>query len=256
MSINNAVLVDFFDKVYIINLATRQDRRDEMQIELQKIGLSLAHPDIYLFPAVRPDNYEGWPSLGAKGCFMSHYQVLQDAKANGYGKILIIEDDLNFVSNFNAMLQTLVGQLSAVQWDVFYGGYEVLDGNQADIASLTASAAAESKAYQLISHQMPLRTTHCVGFNKQTIATLVDYLGAMAARPSGDPKGGPMHVDGAYSWFRREHATVKTLIALPQLGYQRSSATDIHDLRWYDKLPLVSCATALLRKMKNTLSKR
>jgi len=48
-----------------------------------------------------------------------------------------------------------------------------------------------------------------------------------------------MHVDGAYTWFRRTHPTRRTWVALPELGHQRQSRTDIHPLRWYDRWPLV-----------------
>jgi glycosyl transferase, family 25 len=61
-----------------------------------------------------------------------------------------------------------------------------------------------------------------------------------------------MHVDGAYSWFRRQHPEVITLLAMPELGHQRSSRTDIHDLNWYDRSivlrPLVSVLRRIIRR--------
>ena len=60
-----------------------------------------------------------------------------------------------------------------------------------------------------------------------------------------------MHVDGAYCWFRHAHPHFRTLLAVPELGYQRSSRTDIHDLRWFDRVPVAREAVAWLRQWRN-----
>ena len=65
-----------------------------------------------------------------------------------------------------------------------------------------------------------------------------------------------MHVDGAYNWFRRANPHFKTVLASPELGFQRASRTDIHDLRWYDSTPVVREAMAGLRLLKNALIRR
>jgi hypothetical protein len=62
-----------------------------------------------------------------------------------------------------------------------------------------------------------------------------------------------MHVDGAYTWYRRLSPEDVTLAAVPELGHQRSSRTDIHDLRWFDRLPLVHDTVAGLRRLKNMI---
>lgn len=235
-------LTDTFDKIYIINLAHRQDRRDEMQAELAKIGLSLQDPHIMLFTAVKPDSAGEWPSIGAKGCFMSHLGVLQHAKQSGYSNILILEDDLNFVAKFNEKLTALMQKITekGVDWQFFYGGYE-----------LEPMPLASADGYQITSPGLGIRTTHFVGFSARIIPQLIDYLTAMMARPAGDPQGGPMHVDGAYGWFRKTHPQYTTVIATPELGYQRSSQTDIYALGWKDRLPIIKDAVRMARKVKN-----
>jgi hypothetical protein len=95
-----------------------------------------------------------------------------------------------------------------------------------------------------------------VTFQGEAIAAAVRYLEAILARPAGDPDGGPMHVDGAYNWFRRANPQFKTVLAIPELGFQRASRTDIHDLRWYDKTPLIRNAVAGLRWLKNAQKRR
>ena len=63
-----------------------------------------------------------------------------------------------------------------------------------------------------------------------------------------------MHLDGAYQTFRERNPRLITLLASPSLGFQRSSRTDIHDLRWFDRTPLVSDAVEWVRGVKNRCS--
>lgn len=244
MSINKPLLADFFEKIYIINLASRQDRRDEMQVELQKIGLSFTHPNVKIFTAVRPKEKGDWTSIGARGCFMSHFQVLLDAERNGYENILILEDDIDFVKDFNLKFKEVGRILTTLKWSIFYGGYEISDKE---------SYLNTDHPLKVIDSKNSVGTTHFIAFNKSSITKVREYLDKMMHRPGGDSLGGPMHVDGAYSWFRRENAETITVLATPELGYQRSSRTDIHDLSWKDTTPLIRNIVMMLRKIKNTL---
>ncbi len=232
--------LDAFAKTYVINLASRADRRAEMSKQLQRIGLQLQSERVALFEAIRPFSAGGFPTLGAHGCFMSHLGVLRTARDEGLESVLILEDDLNFSPDFMHRMPALSEQLVQQPWAFFYGGY-VLDQRLPATARGWVPAAPE----------MPVVTTHFVAMHGSVIAPLVSYLEAILARPPGDPAGGPMHVDGAYNWFRREHPDARTWLAVPELGHQRASRTDIHDLRWHDRLPVVRALAAWCRKARN-----
>lgn len=234
-------IAELFDRIYIVNLPERTDRRREMEEQLVKVGLG-GHPRVIFFPAIRPPDAGGFPSIGARGCFSSHLAILQDAAQQGLQRILILEDDLDFSRDFNARVGALCARLQQSDWGVFYGGYELLHplaASDADIQSMAADAA--------------VRTTHFIAFQAPAMERAAAYLQAMLARPGGHADGGPMHVDGAYSWFRRQHPEVLTLISVPELGYQRSSRTDIHPLSWIDRTPLLREVAHLARKLKNRL---
>ena len=104
--------LDYFEKVYVINLASRVDRREEMAEQFQTIGRGLNQLNIQLFEASRPENAGDFPSIGARGCFMSHLRILQDASAKGHARILIVEDDLNFASDFVADASRVIEAVS------------------------------------------------------------------------------------------------------------------------------------------------
>lgn len=235
-------LLDYFQRIYIINLPSRKDRKREIQVQLDKIGLSLEHPQIEVFPAIRPDHAGDFPSIGTRGCFLSHLGVLKDAHNRGLETILILEDDLDFSPDFQLRITGILNKLENSSWGVFYGGHQLF----APIETKHDAKLAKVPAGNVV------QTAHFIGFKQPTIDRLVEYLENMLLRHSGDPDGGPMHVDGAYSWFRRQHPEVITLLAIPELGHQRSSRTDIHDLNWYDRSivlrPLVSVLRRIIRR--------
>lgn len=235
--------MDYFERIFIINLPSRTDRQAEIAAQLKAIGLSLAERRVELFPAVRPDAPEGFPSIGARGCFMSHLGVLRAAQRLGLQRVAIFEDDLDFAADFNSRIQPLLAQLASANWSMFYGGYHL----EQALCGQPCGELLEAEPDALIG------TTHFVVFQGEAIAAAVQYLEAILARPAGDPAGGPMHVDGAYNWFRRANPQFKTLLAIPELGFQRASRTDIHDLRWYDTTPLIRDGVACLRLVKNSL---
>lgn len=228
--------LDYFQALYLINLPSRPDRRREMAVELGKVGLALDHPRVRLFPAIRPAEPAGFRTIGAHGCFMSHLGVLREARQRGLERILICEDDLDFADETPSRLQAVVAALKARAWGVFYGGHR--------LPSQPDGLAAIPSAH-------PIDTAHCVAFDGAAIAGLVDFLQALLARPPGHPEGGPMDVDGAYTWYRRLHPELTTLAAFPVLGHQRRSRTDIHKLRWFDRAPLVRDGVAGLRRLCN-----
>lgn len=232
-------LIGAFSRIYVINLKSRADRRQEIGEQFGRLGLSFQHPQIELHEASRFDSAAGYPSIGARGCFHSHLRILTAAAAANLPSILILEDDLDFSHEIETLLPAALARLEETRWSIFYGGYE-RPCPAADIKTLGISH---------IGPQEPIRTTHFIALRGDAIAFAASYLNAIDGRPAGSHEGGPMHVDGAYSWFRAAHPQLETWIADPQLGHQRSSRTDIHDLGWKDTMPGVRHLTALARKL-------
>ena len=226
-------LADFCG-IYVINLADRADRRIEISRQLASVGLSFESPGVNLFEAVRPLEAGGFESVGARGCFMSHLGVLRQAIS--LGNVLVLEDDLDFVPNVEVLLgRALVGLPH--NWGIFYGGC---------VTDLRPSNASVTR----VPPSASLGTSHFVAFNGHVIALLVKYLEAILLRPTGHIDGGPMHVDGAYSRFRADHPDVLVFAALPELGYQRPSRTDIHALKWFDRIPVAKELVQFIRRRR------
>lgn len=229
------MLNQYFQHIYVINLKSRADRRREMAHELARIGLSFDDDAVTLFSAVKPAERGAFPSIGARGCFLSHLNILTDAAARNFQSIAILEDDLAFAPDFMTRVSAMLEALQQRDWSIFYGGYEQAQFNQEGLQEVPA--------------KMALRTTHFVCFNGPAIALTKQYLEVMSARPAGDAQGGPMHVDGAYCWLRKDMPQLKTFAAAPPLGVQRSSRSDIAPLRWYDRAPGFKQAARMGRRV-------
>jgi hypothetical protein len=237
------VILQVFDRIYVINLAARTDRRRDMVAQLRAVGIAADDPGVEFFAAVRPDAAGGFPTIGARGCFLSHLAILNAAAGRGIGRFLILEDDLNFAKGFAGRFAPVAAALAATDWSIFYG-----DG-RAGIAP--GSAAASPLA--VLEPSRRVETTHFIGFQPDAAAAAADYLATILTRPPGDPLGGPMHVDGAYSWLRRANPQLRTVIANPPLGYQRPSRTDVHPNAWHDRTFGVRHAASMARRIVNAL---
>lgn len=233
-----------FGDLVVINLPSRTDRRAEFGQQLGRIGLSYESAGVQLFPAVRPDDAGGFPTIGTRGCFLSHLSVLRGAVRRGADGILVCEDDLNFDTGLGGRIDYLSEQLHHASWDIFYGGYETEPAGQ---------AVDPQGDLVVVTPEEPIICAHFIAFRHSAMVKLVPYLEAILSRPAGDPAGGPMHVDGAYNWFRRAHPELVTLAARTPLGYQRASQTNIHQLGWHDRTPVVRQGVSMLRRIRNRL---
>jgi len=232
-------LLASIDMIYIVNLAFRADRRAEMAAQLELIGLTYDHPKVTLIAACRPDDPGEFPNIGSRGCFLSHLSILKDACAQGHNCILVLEDDADFTGKFYNCSSVQAQKIHNANWDKFYFG-SVLE------------TAKTSEFFAPIASDDPLKLTHAIMMRKTAFTEMVPYLEAMLTRKLGDPLGGPMHLDGAYSWFRRENPDIQTSATVDQWVTQRSSKTDIHDTGWKERIPLINLA----RRLKNSLARR
>jgi hypothetical protein len=235
----------FFGQVYVINLKSRADRRAEMNEQLRHIGLSFDSPNVLIYETMKPSDPAGFPSVGVRGCFMSHLAVLREARNKGVKSVLILEDDLNFCENFSARFSTAATWLEGFDWGMFYGSYFLARPPE----------YSEAPCIQIDPGEL-VGTTAFLAVNGNHFEALIDYLEAMLGRPPGDAQGGPMHIDGAYCWFRHAHPDVLSFLANGPLGFQRSSKTDVHALRWYDRTPWTALIVSQLRRWRNLLRRR
>ena len=216
--------------IFVINLEYRTDRRTEMLRQLSRIGWRAE-----FFPASRPENAGAFPSIGARGCFLSHLAVLQKAHEIGAQQLVILEDDVNFCRDFSVQWKFSMSILERQDWAIFYPGH-----------ILTALPTGLSR----IPSNTSVKCSHFIVVNGSVILTLIRGLQTILSRPAGDPMGGPMHVDGAYSTIRAQDPSLITYAYSPAMVYQRPSRTDIGELQWFDRIAALAPVVQFARRLK------
>jgi glycosyl transferase, family 25 len=210
------VIFDQFDTIRIINLPQRKDRRAEMLQELRRVGLE-GDARVAFFPACSFEDAGTFYSKGARGCYHSHLAILEEAAAAGRS-VLILEDDCDFTAAVRSY------ELPS-GWAIFYGGYTAMapDLQKSDIVG-----------------------SHFMGFTAQMAQRLAPYLKQILE------SGHHPSIDGAYVWFRRAYPDIPTAFAVPQLGRQRPSRTDVGEPGLFDRLPFAQRLLPWARKLKRS----
>ena len=117
-------MTDFISKIntMYINLLSRTDRKDHVESELKKLGIT--NPN--RFNAIKLEN-------GALGCSISHLKCIELAKKNNYEYVFICEDDITFL-NPMLFLEQLDEFLSTKRvWDVILvAGNNMIPYSQVD----------------------------------------------------------------------------------------------------------------------------
>ena len=234
-------VIDYFDRTSIINLPERADRRVETRNEFDRAGWQFENKKVDFFSAIRPESAAGFPGSGVRGCFLSHMNALKKAKHDNLANILIMEDDIAFVSDINTIAAEALEELKHVTWGLLYLGHEY----KSDFSS--------DNRLELITE--PLRLKHFYAVNGIIFDRFIEFLEQVLERPPGHPDGGPMYYDGALTTFRMQNRDINTFVVVPSLGYQRSSRSDLHQTYILDQMTLLAPFTEGFRSMKNFVNR-
>lgn len=220
------MLTEEYDRVRIISLPDRTDRRREMAVSLKAIGAVIGGK-IEFFDAKRPTNANPFNSIGAHGCYLSHLAVLQEAAGNNES-VLIVEDDCDFDARAK-------DYLVPENCDLLFAGFQAL--NAAD-------------PYNSI-----IQGAHCTGYSRRAAKTAAMYLtnlldpaypaDAQATLEPGYNRDIRPPFDGALVWLRRKHPELR--VVFDNLSEQRPSRSDITPLRM-ERWSIVRLVFALARR--------
>ena len=133
------------DHIFYINLAHRQDRRAEIETELNNFGLQYER-----FDAITT------PGCGSIGCSYSHLGVLKLVRERGYRNVLVLEDDFQFKvskAEFEEGLSKLFAQ--SPPFDVCMLGYNLNRGEIVEgMPWLTRVYEAQTMSGYIVNHSM------------------------------------------------------------------------------------------------------
>jgi len=231
-------IADCFSRIYAINLPERQDRRDALLRHLRHLQVAPEQGRMEIFPAIRPDSAGGFVNRGVRGCFLSHSGVARRALDERLESVLVLEDDVLFSPLLQERVEVIHRELRDQKWGFVYLGHP-----------LDVKPGVDGRILVPVTGDIML--AHCYGVHASVLPALVEFYESLLERPPGHPDGGPMHLDGAISFFRARHPEYLTLAAAPSLAGQRPSRSDLTP-RWFDRVWGLREGVGFLRRLKST----
>lgn len=120
---------DFFDKIYLLTMANRKERKNSVLKQFKEIGIYDELMDSGKFEIVEtvplPITQKAMNCMGMSGdidfsyevpnehkigqfmCASEHYKMIKRSLINGYERILILEDDVCFFKDFKYIMKAL-----------------------------------------------------------------------------------------------------------------------------------------------------
>jgi GR25 family glycosyltransferase involved in LPS biosynthesis len=224
-------LNDYFKKVYVINLDRRPDRWQQCQIEFNKIGVKVER-----IPAIDANNIPGSLSYRDKtyvAVTSVHSKLMNDAITNNDDSILIFEDDVKFVNNFNEIFNERIKSLPE-DWDLlFIGGNHILHVNGFDLITGDKNFKVTKENYRTLNYELSKSpctyTTHAMAISSRFYDKVIDRMKKFPSIPT----------DNLYVQLQSEGCKAYTF--LPSLAKQRASFSDIENTYVdYDSMPQVN----------------
>jgi GR25 family glycosyltransferase involved in LPS biosynthesis len=194
------------DHVFYINLDHRFDRRDEIESELNKIGLLERSERLSAFYT---------PNNGHLGCTRSHLEAVRLAKARGYKNILILEDDFTFIVK-RETFEILLNQF----FKTFNEDYDAMLLAYSDV---TLQHNMESSDNDFFKRTTNTQTASGYILNQRVFDSFIELL-EHAVRQLEDLKENHIYaIDQIWKVLQRSG---KWYVSLPKIGKQRPSYSD------------------------------
>ncbi len=123
-------LTDYFERVYVINLPYKKDRRARLEKHLAEVDIA----DVSRLHWVRalsgdwsppPAYFKG--GNGAWGCLQTHVRIVQDAIMDGIDNYLVLEDDVVFHERSPELLWRLMHEVPGDWGQIYLGGQHLRD---------------------------------------------------------------------------------------------------------------------------------
>lgn len=186
--------------VFYINLDRRQDRRQQMESQLQIYQIKAER-----FPAISD-------KIGYVGCMKSHLEVYRLAEQRNYENVLILEDDFDFLVSPTELQSLLTDFFNLkLEYDIIMLGYNLKSYKEFNPLLYKVLEAQTASAY--IIHKRFYKTL--IELYKKTLPQLEEYK--LFHLHANDQVWKPLQPNSAWYAFQR------------RIGHQRKSYSDLID---------------------------
>jgi GR25 family glycosyltransferase involved in LPS biosynthesis len=193
-------LNNYFDHIYVVNLARRADRREKMLKKLSMLKIkaeffpaedgtsdeNLKEFTEYYDTPIDPDQANEVEirlkrkaifSPGEWGTLKSYRNIFMDAVDNGFEKILCLEDDIIFAKNFEELFNKVAGIIPE-NWKILYLGASQHSWEESTDLIYPAITIDEKTP---LKYYLPLNTDGAFAFgtSKQVFSYLIKEIEKM-----------------------------------------------------------------------------
>jgi GR25 family glycosyltransferase involved in LPS biosynthesis len=208
---NNTELNKFFDKIYCINLDRRVDRWEECKKLFNKYNLKVER-----FSAIdgSKNNFGlGYPYNSELAGAISHTKVIEKGKNSNLKNILIFEDDVELIDNFNNLFSKYIINLPN-DWDGLLFGGNHAEGYQ----QISENFIKVNASYSL----------HAYAINKKFYDNVINYMNNKIQNVIDNGTQGIESVAADY-FMADLHMSSNWYCIRPHLAWQRSGYSDIRE---------------------------
>lgn len=120
-------LKSVFDRVVVVNLRRRPDRKQRLLEAMSQCDWPFAEPEFFeaIDGSSVPTPTDWRSGGGAWGCMRSHQQIFERAIMDGVDNLLVLEDDACFIEGFRSEVQRFL-EIVPADWDqLMLGGQHV-----------------------------------------------------------------------------------------------------------------------------------
>lgn len=189
--------MNYFDKIYCINLDRRGDRWDRCVKIFNRLNLNVERFSAVDYKEVK--HLKQTKDAIHYANLQSHLSIIKLAKKLKLNNVLILEDDIEFIDDFTNKFHDKIQHLPG-DWDMFYLG-GLIKGNHKNITKNII------KSNNIVS-------CHSYAINKKCYEFFIEKMKILNTLP----------VDSFYPLYQKY---LNCYILNPSLTYQRESFSDI-----------------------------
>jgi hypothetical protein len=231
-------ILDYFDRLAIINLPDRDDRRRALTKELRACGIDIDGPKVVIPAAPMPATPNGFRSRGVYGSFLSHVEIIEAAYKDGLETVWTLEDDAIFSRRFRLQQDQIARYLRENEWDLCFIGH-------------SAGKELPNSPTGLLRYSGPFIWAHSYAVHRRVMPRLIEYVRGSEAREEGHPEGGKIYIDAAYFFFRQCNPVVVSIVSSPVLSVQKGSPSSLNAAKIYDRVSGIRPITNLAREIRD-----
>ncbi|MEO5913304.1 MAG: glycosyltransferase family 25 protein [Luteolibacter sp.] len=149
-------LLDHFERLYVISLPYKADRRERLAGHLEELGLG-TRKDITWAKAISGEHCQPpvWfgAGNGAWGCLQSHARIVEDAIMDEITSYCVLEDDAVFCDRAEHLLKLLMEEMPDDWGQIYLGGQHIENPGLLTGKSVVARGTSINRTHAFAVHK-------------------------------------------------------------------------------------------------------